>query len=118
MELMSVYENRLLLTEVDKLDRLWGYYQNEDTVKLLETAKDLETTYPFILPAVEAHIERISTEGNLGRPIESLIEIMKDLETDQFAPIFKEFCERESIYGFGDLQVKELLNDLLKGNNN
>ena len=29
-----------------------------------------------------------------------------------FGIIFKEFCKREPIYGFGDLQVKRLLSEL------
>jgi len=59
--------------------------------------------YPFILPATKAHVERKPTNENAGRPIQSLITIMKELETEEFGPIFREFNKRESIYGFGDL---------------
>jgi len=107
-ELISVFKSRLLLTELDKLAKLWELYQNDDTEKLLKTARGLENKYPFILPAVEAHIERIPTEENPGRPIQSLVQIMKELETEEFGPVFKEFSKRECIYGFGDLQVKRL----------
>ena len=61
---------------------------------------------------MKAHIERISTEENLGRPVQSLIQIMKELETEEFEPVFREFCIRESIYGFGDLQVKRLFDEI------
>ena len=37
---------------------------------------------------------------------------MDELNTEQFGLIFKEFCNRESIYGFGDLQVKRLLDEI------
>ena len=74
--------------------------------------RELENKYPFILPAVEAHIERIVTTGNIGRPTQSLIAIMKELETEEFGPVFKEFNKRESIYGFGDLQVKRLFDEI------
>ena len=111
-ELISVYENRLELTELDKLTSLWESYQINDTEKLLKTSKKLKNRYPFILTAVEAHIERIPTNGNQGRPSQSLVQIMKDFETEEFGPVFKEFCKRESIYGFGDLQVKRLLDEI------
>lgn len=117
-ELISVYENRLLLTQFDKLASLWELYQNDDTKTLLKIAKELESTYPFILPAVEAHIERIPTEGNLGRPSQSIIQIMQELETEEFGPVFREFNKRESIYGFGDLQVKRLFDDIKENHEN
>lgn len=111
-ELISAYNNRTSLIEVDKLANLWRYYQNDAIDSLFETAKALEDTYPFILPAVKAHMERIPTEGDPGRPVRSLIQIMNELETKEFGPIFKEFCRRESIYGFGDSQVERLLNTI------
>ncbi|MBC8214119.1 MAG: DUF1835 domain-containing protein [Candidatus Marinimicrobia bacterium] len=111
-ELISIYENRLELTELDKLANLWESYQIGDTTKLVDSARKLESKYPFILPAVEAHIERIPTMGNIGRPTESLVAIMKELETDEFGAVFREFSKRESIYGFGDLQVKRLFDEI------
>jgi len=111
-ELISVYENRFLLTELDELANLWVLYQNNDTENMLSTARDLANKYPFILPAVKAHIERIPTEGNIGKPSQSLIQIMEELETEEFGSVFKEFSKRESIYGFGDLQVKRLFDDI------
>jgi hypothetical protein len=111
-ELISIYENRLELTELDKLKSLWESYQINDTEKLLKTSKQLKNRYPFILTAVKAHIERIPTNGNQGRPSQSLVQIMKDFETEEFGLVFKEFSKRESIYGFGDLQVKRLLDEI------
>ena len=111
-ELVSIYKNRLLLTKLDKLADLWELYQNDNLEQLLKTARELENKYPFILTAVKAHIERIPTKGNLGRPSQSLIQIMKELKSEEFGPVFKEFNKRESIYGFGDLQVKRLFDEI------
>ena len=109
-ELPGLYENRLLLSagEVDKIASLWKFYQEEDLENLTAVAQTLENKYPFILRAVEAHIDRIPANGNMGRPVQSLMEIMERLDTDNFGPVFAEFNKRESIYGFGDLQVKRL----------
>ncbi len=37
---------------------------------------------------------------------------MEGLQTQNFGLIFREFCKREGIYGFGDLQVKRLLEEI------
>jgi hypothetical protein len=112
-ELISIYKNRLELTELDKLASLWESYQINDTEKLIKTSRQLKNTYPFIFTAVEAHIERIPTNGNMGRPSQSLLQIMDELETEEFGPVFREFNRRENIYGFGDLQVKRLFDKIM-----
>lgn len=113
-ELISIYENKLTLTKLNKIASLWVSYQNDDLEKLINTARDLESIYPFILPSVEAHIERKPTKGYPGRPVKSLLAIIEELKTEEFGPVFKEFNKRESIYGFGDLQVKRLFNRIKK----
>ncbi|WP_375559956.1 DUF1835 domain-containing protein [Bernardetia sp. OM2101] len=116
-ELISIYENRLSIgqNELHKIALLWEHYKNNDTEKLLQTAKELGENYAFILPAIDAHLQRFPTnEEKLGRPKTSLLQIMKDLDTKEFAPVFREFCKRESIYGLGDLQVKRLFDAINK----
>lgn len=112
-ELLSIYENRLELTELDELANLWELYQINDIEKLITTSRELKNTYPFIYTAVEAHIERIPSSGNIGRPSQSLIRIMDELSTVEFGPVFQEFCKRDKIYGFGDLHVKRLFDEIL-----
>lgn len=111
-ELISIYENRLELTKLAKLARLWESYRIDDLEELIEVSKQLKDPYPFILAAVEAHIERIPTPENMGRPRQSLLQIMEELQTDEFEPVFREFNKRESIYGLGDLQVKRIFDEI------
>ena len=111
-ELVSVQENRIPLTDIEKLAQLWSFYQNNDSEELLKISKSLDSKYPFLLPAVQAHIDSEPKNGDNGKPAESLIKIMKELKTDKFGPIFMEFCKRESIYGYGDLQVKRLIDKI------
>ena len=111
-ELNAIYRNRIALSQADKIASLWKSYQNDNTEDLVKTAKELENLYPFILPAVKAHIERTPTGETPGRPTRSLASIMDELDTEEFGPVFKEFCKRESIYGFGDLQVKRLFDEI------
>jgi len=115
-ELISIYEERLTLSELNEFSNLWRAYQINDTTKMFKIAQALEDKYSFITQAIEAHIQRIPTEGYLGRPIESLITIMDELKTDEFGLIFREFGKRENIYGFGDLQVKRLYDQIKTAN--
>ena len=112
-ELISIYEERLSLKELNKISNLWEAYQNDDSKKLMQNAQALRKQYPFILTAVEAHIQRNPLNRNVDRPTQSLLAIMEELNTKDFGSIFKEFCKRESIYGFGDLQVKRLYDQII-----
>ncbi len=107
-ELITLFESKLQLNRIDELAQLWEFYQKDDFEGLFQMAQELHEVYPFLIPAVKAHLERRPSEGNPGRPMTSLAEIMKELQTKEFGPVFREFCKRESIYGFGDLQVKRL----------
>ncbi len=116
-ELHALYQNRTSLKNLSEIGSLWTFYQQQNKEKLLETALKLESQFPFILPAVMAHLQRFPVNGETGRPQRSLQAIMLELKTKEFTPIFKEFCKRESIYGFGDLQVKRLFDELEKRGN-
>jgi hypothetical protein len=113
-ELLAAFEYKQTILELGELALLWKYYQQGNLGAMRELAKDLKEMYPFLLPAVQAHIERLPSEKSLGRPKEALKEIMDEVGCDDFAPIFRLFCEREAIYGFGDLQVKRLLEEVKK----
>lgn len=106
-ELIQIFQNSVLLTKADEIATLWTAYQQGDTTALLQTARDLPT-YPFIREAVEAHLDRIPDGTDPGRPVRALRQIMLELGTQEFSPVFKVFSQREAIYGFGDLQVKRL----------
>lgn len=113
IELVTAYEMRIRLTDLEKIAALWQLYQDDNTQKMLKYAEELEQQYPFLLVAVKAHIDRIPVNGKLGRPLESLKAIVNELKTEEFGKVFQEFCKRESIYGFGDLQVKRLYDKIV-----
>ena len=113
-ELIGIYEQRILLTNLDVLSSLWAIYQKGDVETLLTKAGELEKKYPFILAATQAHQARIPTAEHPGRPVQAIKDIIKELQTDDFGTIFKEFCKRESIYGCGDSQVKRIFDSIMK----
>ncbi len=111
-ELRQRYRKRSLILQRDQIAELWKAYQQNDTERMLRIGSQLNKNYPFIHPAIEAHIDRIPTDHSPGRPKETLLQIMKELDTDSFGPVFQEFCKRETVYGFGDLQVKRLFDEV------
>lgn len=113
-ELKSAFSQRIALDELDKIASLWDSYKDGNLQQLKHTASSLKQDYPFILDAIEAHIERIPTDTSPGRPTEALIEIIDELGTSDFAPVFREFNKRECIYGYGDLQVKRIFDKITK----
>lgn len=112
LELVSLYDKRKPFKEIDKLADLWRYYQQGKTEEMLSIGREFAEDLPFLLPAIEAHIDRIPSDIKPGRPTQTLMKIKEDLATDDFGMIFREFNKREPIYGFGDLQVKRLWDQL------
>lgn len=111
-QLIGALGRKVKLMEVGLLAELWVNYKSNDRDQLLENSTKLQEL-PFVRNAVDAHLERFPKEG-LGRPKNTLNTIMDELGTDKFGPVFQEFCKRESVYGFGDLQVKKLFDELMQ----
>jgi hypothetical protein len=111
-ELQQLYQQKIALKSIEQLAQLWTYYQQNNQEALLTVAQQFEADYPFILRAVNAHLDRIPKVGFLGRPKQILLDLQQDLGTADFGAIFRAFCERAPIYGFGDLQVRHLLQEL------
>lgn len=112
-ELEQIFEKGKRIDNLDKLASLWSSYKKGDLDQLVNIGEGLRTEFPFISDAIQAHLDRVPTHDNPGRPTLALREIMKELDTVEFAPVFKEFNQRESIYGFGDLQVKRLFEEII-----
>ena len=77
------------------------------------TATTLKKAYPFILNAVRAHVARIPTAKDPGKPMALLSTIMIEMNTQEFGPVFQEFSKRACIYGFGDIQVKKMYDQII-----
>lgn len=111
-ELIQAFENKIQITETDQkfLKQFWKSYQENDLLELLILAQDVKEKFPFLIPAIYAHLDRLSEPS---RPKIALTKIMKDLNTDKFGLVFQAFCQQEGIYGFGDLQVKRLYDEII-----
>lgn len=115
--LISQWENanELNLKDIQLLQSLWGFYQNSEPEKALESASNFERKFSFLIPAINAWQQMIPNEKSEGLPKEELKRIHQELQTENFGTVFREFHKRLPIYGFGDTQVLKLWNEIKKG---
>ena len=112
-ELIQCYKERVAITTLPSWKALWEAYRLAELEKLTEEAQSLKEQYSFVYPAVAAHLARFPTSTYEGRPKERLKAIIQELGTTQFGPVFRVFCQTEAIYGFGDLIVKRLFEEVI-----
>lgn len=111
-QLLEQFEHATELKSLDRLAALWRFYQKDDRTAMLDTASEL-SHLSFILEAVKAHIDRSPHNGMPGRPILVLEEIISEFGSGNFGPVFREFCKRAPIYGYGDVQVKRMFDGIV-----
>lgn len=109
-ELLDAFTNKISLfkLELEEISKLWFFFKNEDLKNLKETAIDLEDRFPFIMKAIEAIID----DKIDNRVLNSIKETVLKKGNKDFNEIFKEFQKSEAIYGYGDLQVKTIVESL------
>lgn len=113
-ELKLCYANKISLSKAD-LDfgqELWKAYKNDNLEELTNLSKHQSLAFPYLQEVVKAHVDRFPKDGIKGRPEKVIEDITKNISTD-FHEVFKEFWNRESIYGFGDTQLKTLYDKVM-----
>jgi hypothetical protein len=113
-QLQVCYARRILLSDADLQlgQALWTAYKNNNVEGLMHLAKNQSFAFPYLQEVVKAHIDRFPKDGTKGRPEKVIEDITKNISTD-FNEVFKEFWKRESIYGFGDIQLKHLYDKVM-----
>lgn len=91
--------------EVELGAGLWRAYSRGDSAELTSLADRDAPCFPYLKEVVAAAAEQDI------RPLEVVREITAAGETD-FAKIFVEFRKRAGVYGYGDLQVQRLIDQL------
>lgn len=117
MDLVDSFESKAHFLNVKErkiLETLWQHFQNERIFEALQIGELFKERFPFLKQAIEAWRDMIPVGDFPGKPKATLLEIQKELQTEEFEPIFKEFQKRLPVYGFGDLQVKRLLRKIKK----
>jgi hypothetical protein len=113
-QLQVCFADRIPLTDNDLQfgQDLWAAYKRNNLEELIRLAKNQTPAFPYLQEIVKAHVERFPKDGTKGRPERILEEITKNISTD-FLQVFKEFWSRESIYGFGDIQLKKIYDKVM-----
>lgn len=108
------FRDAKLLTKNQRevLANLWKMYQMHHIDEAMTLSKQVSYEMPFLLPAVQAWKDSIPHGEYPGKPKATIIQIIKDLGTDDFPKVFREFRNRIPIYGFGDSQVRRLYDEV------
>lgn len=114
-DLIEAFNQRTRLTQVNvnQFVWLWFTYQKNHVERLLKLSVQVGEEFPFIKAAIVAQIEREPMDGKLGRPQQTILDIIEEKSTSNFENVFQEFCKREPIYGFGDLQFKRIFEPII-----
>lgn len=113
-ELATCFADKILLSDIDlQLGQdLWSAYKSGNLEELARLATNQSLAFPYLQEVVKAHIERFPKDGAKGRPESVLEDIIKNISTD-FNKVCAAFWDKESIYGFGDTQLKELYDKVM-----
>ncbi len=114
-ELSICFADRTPLDNADLQlgQNLWNAYKNGDNEELIRLAKNYSSAFPYLQEVAKAQFERFPKDGTKGRPEKVIEDIVKNVSTD-FQKVFREFWDRESIYGFGDTQLKLLYDKVIR----
>jgi hypothetical protein len=114
-KLEQAYYSKIRFTpkDIELGVNLWTSYKNGDLNNLKEFSKKQSDCFKYLEDVSQAHIDRFPLDKTLGRPDRVVKEIIETSSTE-FQVVFSEFSDREGIYGFGDLQVKNIYNRQMK----
>lgn len=91
------------------LSGLWLAFSQRDS-KTLDEILDSTDALDFVKPAIEAVIGEIESEKSK----ELVREIINKNDDPTFGKVFQEFHSRGDIYGYGDLQVKRMFDEIMQ----
>jgi len=116
--LFSAFKNKraLLEAELSLLGELWTFFQQNDLRGMQVRAKANVDLADFLLPAIEAHARRLPEQG-LGEPHRIIADLIDKYGSKHFGTIFRAFIAKDPIYGFGDMQVKTIFDELTQNDN-
>jgi len=112
-ELEQAYESKVPFTSSDLAlgKTLWEAYRLGDGAQLAALSKSVSPCFRQLAEVCQAQLDRISADPNERRPEKVILELLAKGITD-FDTLLSEFSKREGVYGFGDLQVRGLLESL------
>lgn len=114
-ELAICFAHRTPLNDADLQtgQDLWTAYKSNNLEQLIRLGNTPSSAFPYLQEVIKAHVDRFPKDGTTGRPEKVIEDIIKN-GTTGFHKVFREFWNRESIYGFGDIQLKHLFDKVIR----
>jgi len=114
-ELAICFADRIPLhdADIELAHHLWTAYKSENLEELTRLAENKSQAFPYLQEVVKAHVDRFPKDGTKGRP-EKVIEEIINTGVEDFHQVFVAFSDVESIYGFGDIQLKHLYDKVMQ----
>lgn len=109
-QLMNAMQDKIAL-KTESFSRIWECYKSNDSEGFTKLREDFKNDFPFIEKAFEAHIDRLPSACSLGRPKDVLQQICEEAGSSDFGLVFREFGKRCAMYGYGDLQLRNMLKE-------
>lgn len=110
--LKAVFKERLPI-DLTEIAPLWQAYSVNDSDELIRLVEGITDLSEYIVPAAIAYRDMNTSTLEQSRPYLSLLAITKTLKTTHFGKVFMAFCQKEAVYGFGDLQVKRIFDKVV-----
>jgi hypothetical protein len=103
-EMRQSFEQRIKLSpdEVGLGAKLWRAYRSGDKDALIKLTSNHSSAFPYLDEVGRAAVEKDSTPAHIISEIQSE-------GINNFNEIFLEFRRRAGVYGYGDLQVKNVM---------
>jgi hypothetical protein len=104
---------RISAEEAAVFDQLWRAYVVGDVPKMREVGDELALRFAAVQEAVRLHVDRLPNGEDPGRPVRVLRSVVEEIGRADFGKVFRLFQERLPEYGYGDLQVRRMLKELI-----
>lgn len=117
-DLLESFNTKQIISkdQMHSISKLWKAYQKDDFESMDIFSSELTNLIERLPEVIKAHKDRKPSDNYPGRPKFLLSQIIEELGTKEFGAVFRIFKERAGIYGFGDTQVRKLLDELLDQN--
>jgi len=110
-DILKAWNNKFLIAprEWRLMVACWKNYALGKQELLQDNYEQLLPLLPYCKEVFKAHIERLTSPS---RPVLQLQRFKEELNTNEFASVFQKFCEAEGVYGYGDMQVFKMWEQL------
>ncbi len=98
---------------LNNLSTLWDFYQEDNISKMKSLVSENKSELNFTIEAIEAHASRIAWNHSEGLPYQLIRSLIKKYGKNDFSSIFKKFNKEAFIYGYGDLQVRRIFDEII-----